>query len=179
GQLVAVANSRVLTAPVIHEYGLIKRLTVGVIVPLVETRTTLRAQLNPTIGLANGGPNPAFSAAGGSGVLAQNAALVSSMRQAADTLRARVTTCQAAPTNPICTPINGQQSAVDALLQNTANFSGALERLYGTSTAIPGLPYIPLAKDASQGEINARTAALQTAYLAFLTKNLISGGVSP
>jgi hypothetical protein len=178
GKLVAVANSRVVTAPLIVEYGLTRRLTVGLVVPLVETRTTLRAQLNPAIGFANVGPNPSFGTLGAN-ARSQNAAFITSLRQAADTLRNRVTTCQAAPTNPICSPINGQQTAIQALLQNTTNFSGALERLYGTSAAIPGLPYIPLANGAPQGEINARISALQTAYLAFLTKNLISGGVLP
>jgi hypothetical protein len=178
GKLVAEANSRVVTAPLILEYGLTHRLTVGLVVPLVETRTTVGYQLNPALGLANVGPNPAFGTLG-SNVRSQNAAFVATLRQSADTLRSRVTTCQAAPSNPICAPINGQQTAVQTLLQNTATISGALERLYGTSTTIPGLPYIPIAKDASQDAINAQIAALQTAYQTFLTKNLISGGVSP
>ena len=179
GQLVAVANSRVMTAPVILEYGLTRRLTLGVVVPLVESRTTVQSQLNPTVGLANVGPNPAFSPSAGAGVRTQNAALVTSLRQAADTLRGRVTTCQATPTNPICAPINGQQVAVQTLLQSTTTMAGALERLYGTSTATPGLPYIPIAKDASQTTINAQIAALQTAYQMFLAKNVVSGSVVP
>jgi hypothetical protein len=163
GELVAAANSRVLTFPVILEYGLTKRLTLGVVVPLVETRTTLGAQLNPTLGKANVGPNPAFSSSNGAAVRTQNAELVNSLRAAADTLAARVTTCQATPSNPVCAAINGQQSAVQALLQNTASFAGVIERLYGTNETNPGLPYIPIAKDASQEVINARIAALQTA----------------
>ncbi len=179
GKLVTVANSRVVTAPVILEYGLTRRLTVGIVVPLVETRTTVGEQLNPKLGLANVGPNPAFSTSNGANVRTQNAALVTSLRQAADTLRRRALACQAAPTNPICAPINGQQSAVDALLQNTTNFAGALERLYGTSTATPGQPYVPIAKDPSQELVNARIAALQTAYEAFLAKSIVSGSVAP
>jgi hypothetical protein len=57
--------------------------------------------------------------------------------------------------------------------------AGSLERLYGTSTVTPGLPYIPIAKDASQTAINAQIAALQTAYLMFLAKNVVSGSVVP
>jgi hypothetical protein len=176
--MVTVANSRVVTAPVIFEYGLTKRLTLGVVVPLVETRSTVGWQLNPTIGLANVGPNPALTPAG-SGALAQNAALVSSLREASDTLRARVTTCQAAPTDPICAPISGQQSAVLALMQNTATLAGALERLYGTGTEHPGLPYVPINKNIQQEAINGQIAALQTAYQTFLSKSIVSGSVVP
>ena len=179
GQLVTVANSRVMTAPVILEYGLTRRLTLGIVVPLVESRTTVQAQLNPALGLANVGPNPAFSPSAGASVRTQNAALVTSLRQAADTLRGRVTTCQATPTNPICAPINGQQAAVQTLLQSTTTIAGSLERLYGTSTATPGLPYIPIAKDASQTAINAQNRGAQTAYQMFLAKNVVSGSVVP
>src|SRR5204862_423373 len=50
GNLVAVADSRVVTAPLIAQYGVTNRLTIGVVIPLVETRTTLFAQLNPRAG---------------------------------------------------------------------------------------------------------------------------------
>jgi hypothetical protein len=167
-----------MTAPVILEYGLTRRLTLGIVVPLVESRTTVQAQLNPALGLANVG-RPGVQPLRGASVRTQNAALVTSLRQAADTLRGRVATCQATPTNPICAPINGQQAAVQTLLQSTTTMAGSLERLYGTSTATPGLPYIPIAKDASQTAINAQIAALQTAYQMFLAKNVVSGSVVP
>jgi len=101
------------------------------------------------------------------------------LREASDTLRARVTTCQAAPTDPICAPISGQQSAVLALMQNTATLAGALERLYGTGTEHPGLPYVPINRNVSQEAINGQIAALQTAYQKFLSKSIVSGSVVP
>src|SRR5215467_12993644 len=45
GNLVAVANSRVVTAPLILEYGVLKHLTIDAVVPLVETRSTVFQQL--------------------------------------------------------------------------------------------------------------------------------------
>jgi hypothetical protein len=178
GQLVAVANSRVVTAPLILEYGLSSRLTIGVVVPLVETRTTVFAQLNPKLGAANVGLNPAFGSNGAT-VLSQNSQVVTTLRQAADTLQRRLTACQATPADPLCTPINGQQAAVQTLLQNTATVATALERLYGTNTAHPGLPFIPIAKDASQEAVNAQITSLQKAYQTFLTKSLATGTVTP
>jgi hypothetical protein len=50
GQLVSIVNSRVVTAPLIIEYGLASKLTLGVVVPLVETRSTVYSQLNPRAG---------------------------------------------------------------------------------------------------------------------------------
>jgi hypothetical protein len=178
GKLVAVGNSRVVTAPLILEYGLSSRLTIGVVVPLVETRTTLYAQLNPALGLANVGPNPAFGSNGAS-ARSQNSELVSTLRQAADTLQARLTTCQTAPTNPVCSTLTGQQAAAQALIQTTSSIATALEHLYGTNAAHPGLPYVPLAKNASQDAINAQIASLQKSYQTFLTKSLVSGSVIP
>ena len=178
GQLVAIGNSRAVTAPLILEYGVTRRLTVGVVVPLVETRTTLYGQLNPKLGLANIGPNPAFGT-NGTSVLSKNNELVTSLRLASDTLQARVTTCQTTPTNPICSTIAGQQSAIETLRQNTATIATAIETLYGTNAAHPGLPLIPIAKNASQDAINAQISALQTAYQIFLTKSVVSGSVTP
>jgi len=179
GKLVAVGNTRVVNLPVILEYGLTSRLTLGVVVPLVETRTTLYSQLNPSLGFANVGPNPALSSSRSTTARSQNASLIASMRNAADTLRARSAACLVTPTEPVCTPLAGQQAAITALLQTTTNLSGALERLYGTSAATPGMPFVPLTTDASQTVINTRVANLQTAYRSFLTKDLVSGSVVP
>jgi hypothetical protein len=178
GQLVAVANSRVVTAPLILEYGLTRRLTLGIVVPLVEARTTVNGQLNPTLGLANVGPNPAFGS-NGTTVLSQNNALISSLRHASDSLQSRVTTCQSAPTNPICSTLTGQQTAIQTLIQNTATIATALEKLYGTSATNPGLPLVPIAKDPSQVAIDGQIASLQKAYQTFLTKSVVSGSVAP
>src|SRR4051812_17314068 len=55
GNIVAAADSRVVTAPLILEYGLTSRITIGAVVPLVETRSVVSAQLNPKLGFANVG----------------------------------------------------------------------------------------------------------------------------
>jgi hypothetical protein len=174
GNVVAIGNSRAMTAPVILEYGVSRRLTLGVVVPLVETRTTLYYQLNPALGKANVAPNPAFGS-NASSVLSQNAGLIASLRAAADSLRGRVTTCAATPADPVCAPLSGQSAAIQTLLQNTTAFSGAIEKLYGTGTNNPGMPLVPVAGDASETAIDAQITALQKSYQAFLTKNLVSG----
>jgi len=174
GNVVAVGNSRAMTAPVILEYGLTKRLTLGVVVPLVETRTSFGYQLNPALGNANVGPNPAYGTSSAS-IRSQNAAVVTSLRAAADSLRGRLTTCTATPTDPVCAPLSGQAAAIQSLLQSSGSFASAIEKLYGTSDANPGSPLIPLAQDPSQIAISAQYASLQKSYQTFLTKSIVSG----
>jgi len=177
GNVVAVGNSRSVTAPLIIEYGVTRRVTLGVVVPLVETRTTLGYQLNPALGRANVGLNPAFGSTSSS-ILTQNGAVVTSLRAAADSLRGRMTTCAAAPADPVCAPLTGQTAAIQTLLQNTGTFASAIERLYGTDEAHPGQPLVPLAGDPAQIAIDAQFSALQKSYQTFLTKSIVAGNLA-
>ncbi len=76
------------------EYGLTSHLTLDVVVPLVETRTTVFQQLNPKLGAANVGPNPSLT---NSQLRASEATLVSSFRSAAAALTQQLAQCQATP----------------------------------------------------------------------------------
>src|SRR4051812_40563116 len=108
GQIVAGANSRVLTAPVMLEYGLTSKLTFGVVVPLVETRTTVTAQFNNRqVALANVAANP-----GSTNNWSTNAALVTSLRNAATSLQQQLAACQADGSGAGCSTLLAQQSTV-------------------------------------------------------------------
>ncbi len=172
GKLVATANARVVTSPLVAEYGVSDRLTIGLVVPLVQTRTTLFVALNPDTGRANVGPNPARFA---SDALSANASVVGQFRTAAATLQSRLTSCQANPTQPQCAPIVGHESAAQALIQSSNAFAGAIESLYGTSAATPGQLFVPLSGTAAQTAISARIAQFDTSYHAYLGASAISG----
>ena len=47
GRLVTTADSRIVITPLALEYGLSNRLTIGVMVPVVQTHSTVLVQLNP------------------------------------------------------------------------------------------------------------------------------------
>jgi hypothetical protein len=173
GNLVAIADSRIVTAPLIAQYGLTSRLTVGVVIPLVETRTTLFAQLNPRSGAANVGPNPALANAD---QLARNAALVTAFRTAATSLQQKLTQCQTTPTGTGCETLLAQQSAAQNLIQTTTTFTGAVETLYGTGATHPGQAFIPIAASPAQVAINTQIQNLITQYQGFLGST-ISGSV--
>lgn len=162
GQIVAAANSRVLTAPLMLEYGLTSKLTFGVVVPLVETRTTLNVQFNKQVALANVAANP-----GSATSWSTNAALVNSLRTAAANLQQQLTACQANAAGAGCANLLAQQGAVTALIASTGPFAGALEGVYGTSATSPGTFFVPVNGTAAQNLINARLDALRTQYQQF------------
>lgn len=172
GNLVAIGDSRIVTAPLMAQYGLTSRLTIGVVVPLIETRTTLFAQLNPKPGFANVGPNPAFASAQ---QLAQNAALVSSFRRAATDLQAKLTACQATPTGAGCSALLAQLPAAQSLIQTTTSFAGAVETLYGTDKDHPGQAFVPISGGAAQLAVNAQIQSMIAQYQTFLGTNPITG----
>ena len=168
GQLSAVANSRVVTAPLILEYGLTSRLTLGVVVPLVETRTSLAVGLNYKPGAANVGVN-------GASVIAANAALIGSMNAAAASLQAKLAACQSSPNT--CGLTSAQQSAAQGLVQSTTSLSGALTTLYGTSTA-NAQALIPLDSSAIQSVIAARVQSIRDQYSSLLGADPIIGALT-
>src|SRR5205823_8224232 len=63
GQMFATADTRMVTTPISLSYGVSNRLTIGAMVPVVQTHTTVFVELNPrrlgTSTGANVGPNPA------------------------------------------------------------------------------------------------------------------------
>jgi hypothetical protein len=175
GKLVATANSRVVTSPLVAEYGLTSRLTVGLMVPLVQTRTTVFAALNPDTGFANVGPNPALLAAD---ARTANAALVDRIRLAAAALLDRSVQCRVNPTRDECLPINGQDAAIQSLIQSSNTLAGAIESLYGTSANSPGQLFVPLTGTPADRAIGARIAKLDTSYRAFLGASVVTGSVA-
>jgi len=57
GQTFATANTRTVTTPFTLQYGLTNRLTIGAMVPVVQTHTTVFVELNPRRLGANTGAN--------------------------------------------------------------------------------------------------------------------------
>jgi hypothetical protein len=178
GNLVAAANSRVVTAPLILEYGLLKHLTIDAVVPLVETRSTvfqqLNPQLNPKVGAANVGPNPSLT---NSQLRGSEATLVSSFRSAAAALTQQLAQCQATPT-PGCASLLAQQAAVQTLIQTTGSTATAIETLYGGDDAHPGQAFVPLASSPIQAAIQARIVGLIAQYQSLLPTVSITGTVA-
>jgi hypothetical protein len=162
GQLTANANSRVLTVPLMLEFGLTSKLTIGVVVPLVETRTTSQVQLNPSIVKGNVGVNPVSPTA-----WATNNSIVTSLRSAAAALQSQLTTCQANPSGSGCATLLAQQSTVTSLIAATTPFATGIENLYGTGDTKPGVFFLPVTGTAAQSQIEDRLTNLRAQYAQF------------
>jgi hypothetical protein len=174
GNIVAAADSRVVTAPLILEYGITSRVTIGAVVPLVESRSVISAQLNPKLGLANVGPNPGLT---NSTARTNAATLVTSFRTAATQLQTKLTQCQATPSGTGCDVILAQQADVTALIQSTGTFTTGVETLYGTDQTQPGQALVPINSSPAQQAIQARIQGMIVQYGKFLPGTPISGSV--
>lgn len=174
GNIVATADSRVVTAPLILEYGLTGRITIGAVVPLVETRSVVSTQLNPQLGIANVGPNPTLT---NTTARSNAAALVTSFRTAATQLQLKLTQCQATPSGSGCSVILAQQADVTALIQSSGTFATGVETLYGTNADHPGQAVVPINSSPAQQAIQARIIAMVSQYGKFLPSASINGSV--
>lgn len=173
GNVVSIANSRIMTAPLILEYGLLSHVTLGVVVPLVETRTTLFAQLNPKLGTANVGPNPALFAGN---ALDLNNQVVQSLRDARSKVAGQLALCMSNPAGAGCSTLLAQQATIQQLLQNTDAITAAVEQLYGTDrTTHPGQPFVPLDSSQAQIVVTTRIRGIADQYKTLLDSEVLRG----
>ena len=103
GQQFATADTRIVTTPFTLAYGVTNRLTIGAMVPIVQTHSTLFVELNPQrLGNATGanvGPNPALLA--NSTAKQQNTDLINALQLALDNLHSFIGGCASSGS---CTP---------------------------------------------------------------------------
>ena len=175
GKLVSIADSRVLTVPLVLQYGITSRLTLGVLVPLVETRSVMTVRLNPHPGFANVGPNPALADAS---VQASSSALVSSLRTASSTLQGELASCVSNPTNSGCSSLLAQRADVESLIRSGNTYASAIEQLYGTDAEHPGQPFVPLSGSLVEGAIDFQIQSLAARFQNYLGSNVITGSVA-
>lgn len=171
GRITAAANSRIVTSPLIAQFGLSRRITLGVVVPLVETRTTVGAQLNPKSGGANAGFNPAIASSNWT----QNAAIITALQSAAGSLRTRLQQCQTAPSGAGCSGLLAQQASAQSLITATQTTSLQLTSIYGTGASSPGSAFVPVAGSDVDKAVQARIAELAASFQTFGT-TVATGG---
>ncbi|MBK6488694.1 MAG: hypothetical protein IPF98_18010 [Gemmatimonadetes bacterium] len=95
-----------VTTPITLEYGVTRRLTVGVLVPYVKTRNELTMNPNPDRTGGTIGINPARALAG---ARAQNLLVTTQLGEAVTRLQGALTSCQGSAA-PKCTAINADRA---------------------------------------------------------------------
>lgn len=168
GQLTTSADSRIATVPLTAEYGLTSRITLGAVLPIVQSRTVVSWQLNGRKdSSANVGANPAafhLSAA----AYGANLAVANALSTARTQLQQRISFCTLNASATGCADVNARNAEATALMAATSSFVIGVNQLYGTSlTDAPGAPFVPIAGSAPQKAIDARLDAIRSSYSSF------------
>jgi hypothetical protein len=168
GKLVTQSDARIVTTPLVLEYGATNRLSFGVMVPIVQTRQTAQVRVNAraagdTTKTSNMGWIPASLR---SSVAQQNAQVVTSLTAAAAGLNGLLTRCAANPGAAECSTIQGQEAAAAATAARATQFATAVATAYGinANTALVA----PLEGSQLAASIEAQRAALAAQLAAYV-----------
>jgi len=168
GKLAVQSDARVVTTPFVLEFGATSRLTIGVTVPVVQTRQTAQVRVNAraagdTTKTSNMGWIPASLR---SSTAQKNAAVVASLAAAASGLNGLLTRCAANPGAAECSTIQGQEAAAAATAARATQFATAVATAYGINenTALVA----PLQGSQLAASIEAQRAALAAQLAAFV-----------
>ncbi|HYW51675.1 MAG TPA: hypothetical protein VE861_13765, partial [Gemmatimonadaceae bacterium] len=167
GRSVLTSTVRVQTAPILLEAGLSNRLSVGVMVPLVNTRNVASFNVNSAANKGTVGFNPARADASTADVAAAtNATLVSQLTAARDQLAARLAQCTANPgSNAQCPAILTSAPAINA---SATAFAQGVTQVYGTTASrASAAAYVPLTASAADSAIRTRVTTLRSQFEQF------------
>lgn len=163
GRLDVRGGARIVTMPIALEYGVTRRLSIGLQVPVVQTRRVIQARVNSdTSALANVGfvPDVVRQTAA-----AQNLAVANAFNNDANRLTALITQCSANPSAAGCAPVDA----------NPAGAAAARDQARAYATAVSGLGVdaanallAPRAGSALYTSIEARRQTINTALQQFL-----------
>jgi len=131
GHLAAYSDARTVTTPIVLEYGLTRRLTVGIMVPVVQTRRSVSVSVNKD-STANVGFVPVRSRGAAA---TQNAAVSAAYRAAADSLAILVSRCPTTPSATGCAAVNLNAADASAAGVLARQFADAIKAALGTDTA--------------------------------------------
>lgn len=142
------------------EYGLTDRITLRARAPFVRARAEGSLRLDAS--RASAGLNPSLF---GSGVAADNRAIVDAYDGAATALGARRDDCVAdANAHPECATILAEAAQVDAAIARAAQLAGAFTAIYGADGLGAGQRYVPMAGSPLEATLGQIATTLQGDY---------------
>jgi hypothetical protein len=160
GKLDVRTDARIVTTPIALDYGFTRRLSLGVVVPIVQTRWSAQVRVNEhtaTDSLRRGNtglipPTLRLSAA------TTNAAVVTALTSASASLTALLGRCQTNPTAAECNPVRGQEAAAAAAARRASEFAAGVRTAYGVTEQTTIVA--PLAGSALAAQIEAQRVSL-------------------
>jgi hypothetical protein len=132
GQLRVGSNARIATTPIALEYGVTRRLSVGVLIPIVQTRRVAMATVAGDKAHANLGY---VSPANRVSAYSKNLAVATAYQKAADSLRVLLSNCPGNPTASGCAAVNADPNAAAAARARALAYADAASQLATTQTS--------------------------------------------
>ncbi len=133
GRIDAQSDARIVTTPVALEYGLTRRLSIGVMIPIIQTRRSFSLRVNPdSTQLGNVGYVPPRSR---QAAAAANSLVYTAFKQAADSLAMLIANCPANPMATGCAAVNANAADAAATRQQAIRFADAVRTGLGTDTS--------------------------------------------
>ena len=129
GRLRVASNARIVTTPIALEYGVTRRWSVGVLIPIVQTRRVAQAVVSGDSTHANAGVVPS----GARGAAAtQNLQVAIAYQRAADSLGVLLANCPGNPGASGCAAVNANPADAGAARTRALSFAAAV-RMLGVS----------------------------------------------
>lgn len=163
GRSFALSTVRIVTTPISAEYGINRRLSVGVTLPVVQYQREVFLNI-ATTGEGAGNVGPALPAAA---VHTATSRLVSEIRGAITQLQQARARCATQPAPAGCAAIVASGGSIDALIADASTVASNLASVYGTSASAPGFGLLPRSQ-VLDAPIAARLASLNQRFAAFL-----------
>lgn len=163
GRLQVDFNASQVNTPITVDYGLTKRLTIGLLIPYITTRNEFYANPNPSRNGGTMGINPARTH---NGALTINASVVAQLSAAVAALRAQLTAC-AGSTAASCSAINADRAGATALAASAEAAAKGIASVYGTKAG-EGSPFSPVEGSFVQNAVKTRLSTFATSFAGFL-----------
>lgn len=173
GSFEATGDTRSTTTPFALDVGITRRLSIGIVVPYVESRDNALLILNRDGTTATVGQNPAFNATSGTAARNTNGTLLRQLAQARSQLLAEITRC-ATPTETGCDAIRANVAGANSLATQSATVESLIGVVYGDSVR-GGSPVVPIIGSTTQTAIQTRIGSLRTSFEGFGITELLAG----
>lgn len=167
GRLAVQSDARIVTTPFAFEYGVSRRLSFGVVVPLVQTRRSAQVRVNTRVApdtakTSNVGFIPASSR---QSAATGNASLVAALTAAAGSVTGLLSRCQQNASAAECDVVRGREVEATEAARRAAEFAAAVRAAYGVTEQT--VLVAPLSGSQLAKEIEAQRAALAAQLATF------------
>ena len=168
GRLRVDHDASILSVPLSAELGIGARLSLGVMVPIVRTRSAVVFSPNPSVNEGNIGLNPALDSEGARAV---NEALLAQFAEAIGALEALIDEC-ADPGNPDPRCPDARAPEAQELVDNAGVFASGIGDLYAAS----GSPFVPVTGSPFDVTIRGRVTSFAQSFASFDINDITSTG---